>query len=585
MATAAHRILLYLTNLALAVHSMSVTCIRVRCSTPPSEWYVEHNSTPSDIYEIKAQLHMSEESQLPMLNITWVLNDDGSIQVLEATVICIENILFCLQCNYDESFTSIRNPQNQRWHFHYMDYPVDPNIFYTVSAYSIPTANINEDAPTKSASFVSPGCDDATMRNHKYCEDYLWQSNVSACLANTDVVINFTTNANSLRYDVRLTKCDDYLSAMLNHTKVFQAKVLEKLSWCSSIYGAKEMGNVLDQNPSSDFKIISSIQSNESRISITFMRNTGLNLSEKFCVGIKPYYHHCSNLCTVHEKLLQPCTTVVGMQRTDNEGNGYFLILIGLCAVLFVLACGLFLICKRVMKSRAKSQRARDFNCHMFRKPNSEVLTCSSVTGQADEKKASIAVAEPLQPITVLIIYSADNELFQTVVGAFADFLHSVNGIQVVVDIWQSRSVAEMGPAQWLTVQRDKADKIIIIISSSARERSSYSGDMYSMALNIFCSDLQKYSHLHKYCIVYFDAISSAKDIPSIYCPCLKFCLEKDINKLLRHLHGPSRGTHSKRPTQWPAYTHRVSYNHKMENVILKIKDMQNAQPASNIHG
>ncbi|XP_055503488.1 interleukin-17 receptor B isoform X2 [Leucoraja erinacea] len=519
MTTTAYRILLYLTNLALAVHSMSVTCIRVQCYAPPSEWYVKHNSTPSDIYEIKAQLHMSEESQLPMLNITWVLNDDGSIRVLEATAICIEDMLFCLRCNYDESFTSNRNPQNQRWHFHYMDYPVDPKTVYTVSAYNIPTANINEDAPTKSASFESPGCDDATMQNHKYCEDYLWQSNVSACLANTDVVINFTTNANSLKYDVRLTKCDDYSLAMLNNNTVFQ---------------------------------------------------------------IKPYFHHCSRFCTVHEKLLQPCTTV---ERTDNEGNGYFLIIIGWCAVLFVLACGLFLICKRVMKSRAKSQRARVFNSHMFRKPNSEVLTCSSVTGQADEKEASIAVAEPLQPITVLIIYSADNELFQTVVGAFADFLHSVNGIQVIVDIWQSRSIAEMGPAQWLTAQRDKADKIIIIISSSARERSSYSGDMYSMALNIFCSDLQKYSHRHKYCIVYFDAVSSAKDIPSIYCPCPKFCLEKDINKLLRHLHGPSRGTHSKRPTQWPAYTHRVSYNHKMKNVILKIKDLQNAQPASNIRG
>ncbi|XP_078270760.1 interleukin-17 receptor B isoform X2 [Rhinoraja longicauda] len=544
MATVAHRVLLHLTNLALAVHSMPVTCIGVQSYNPEPEWLLEHNSTPSDIYQIKAQLYMSEESQLPMLNITWVLNADGSIRVLEATRICIETIPFCLRCNYDESFTSIRNPQKRRWHFHYMDYPVDPKTFYKVSGYNIPTANIKEDVPKQSAELVTPGCDDATMRNHKLCEDDLWQSNISACLANTNVVISFTTSANSLKYDVRLTKRND--NSILNKTRISQ--------------------------------------SNESRISITFMMNTRLDLSEKICVGIKPHFEHCLPICTVHVKIVQPCTT-----------DGYFLILIGLCEVLAVLGCGLFLICKRVMKSRARSQSRRVFNCHMYHKRNDDIVTCSSVTGRADETNASAANTEPLQPVTVLIIYSADSQLFQTAVGAFADFLHSVNGIQVVVDIWQSRNIAEMGPAQWLAVQRDKAEKIIIIISKSARskwdaiccktnmgQRLGYSGDMYSMAFNTFCSDMQKASHLHKYCIVYFDAISSAKDIPSIYCPCLKFCLGKDINKLLKHLHGPSHAIHSKRPTQWPAYTHRVSYNHKMKNVILKIKALQNAQAASN---
>ncbi|XP_051874847.1 interleukin-17 receptor B isoform X2 [Pristis pectinata] len=508
-AGAAYFILFYFSHFGMATDSVSMTCKGLQAYLPPEEWLEHHESTPSDIYDLKAQLYMSEETQLPVLNITWLLSPDGSIQKLKATVICIQNTeRFCFQCNYNATFKSPWNPQKQLWQFHYTDYPVDPATSYTVTAFNIPTSNINEYAPETSANIETPGCDHDTMKNHAKCEDVLWKPNISACLVNNDVVINFTTSATSSMYYVDLSRCNVPSSPNLNETTIFQ---------------------------------------------------------------IEPYFYECHYFCKRHQVVLQHCKRDEGTIATpstealvfeDKLSFGYFII-IGLCAILSVLGVGLFL---------------------------------KNKLSKANERNSPTNDTEPLQPVKVLIIYSVDNELFQNVILAFADFLHSFNGIQVIIDVWQRRNIAEMGPAQWLASQKEKADKIIIVTSKSAKmkwdaiyyktsidQKLSFSEDMYSIALNLFCSDMQNYSHLHKYCIVYFDTICSAKDIPSIYSPCVKYCLGKDINKLFKNLRNSSHKVHSKYSTLGPYSNYNILFNHKMKNVILKLKDWQNIQPTSNI--
>ncbi|XP_072928308.1 interleukin-17 receptor B [Hemitrygon akajei] len=521
----------------VAIDSVSVTCQQVRASVPPNEWYHRHNSTPSDIYDLKAQLYISEETQLPALNITWILNADGSIQALKATRICVASTTtICYRCNYNATFKSPWNPQKQRWHFHYMDYPVNPATSYTVRAFNIPTSNINEYAPEKSASVITPGCDHVTMMSHIKCKAAHWKPNITACLVNNGVVISFTTSANAYDYDVKLSMCNKSSSPSLNRTII--------------------------------------PQKNGSRISITFVRNDVLDLAENICVKIKPYFKECYYSCKKHEVVLQHCKTneniiasllngAVSLEEKSNNATRYFIYITGICVVLIMLGVGVFLIKK---------------------------------LGKTNEKFLFTSVTEPLQPVKVLIIYAADNEKFQNVILAFADFLHSFNGIKVIIDIWQRRSIAEMGPAQWLAAQKEKADKIIIVISKSAKmkwdaiccetttdQRLSYSEDMYSIALNIFCSDLQSNSNLHKYCIVYFDAICSAKDIPGIYSPCEKYCLGKDINKLFKNLHNSSHKVQSKSSSLRPYFNYNILFNHKMKDVILKLIDWQKVQPTSNL--
>ncbi|XP_078399165.1 interleukin-17 receptor B [Cetorhinus maximus] len=529
--------LLHFVVSAVVTDSVTITCERKQFNEPPPEWTTPHERTPSDILDLKVQLQLSEKSQLPVLNISWIISPDGSIQELRATMICIQNRQrICLRCNYSASFKRAQNPQGQPWQFHYAEYPVDPGTWYSVNAFNIPTSNIDEFPPENLASFFTPHCDDVTMKNHKNCEDAHWNPNISLCMVNNDVVINFTTAANSLNYDVELVICDHFVS-----TPILNATTIP--------------------------------QSNGSRISITFVRNDVLDLSEQFCVTIKPYFPVCQHYCLVREEVLNcskrndykiPNTEGSAQSTARNLSNRHPYMVFGfivLSVILLALGTGLFVI-------------------HKLSKVNEKVLFTND--------------AQLLQPVKVLIVYSMDNTLFQDVVLTFAELLQRSSGIQVIIDMWQKRNIAEMGPAQWLALQKEIADKIIIICSKGAKmkwdaichkpnidQKMNNSEDMYSTAISIFCSDLQSGSHLHKYSIVYFDEISSANDIPGIFSSCVKYCLGKDINKLYKNLHGASQKTCSKHAIVMPHYDYKIPYNHKMNKAILEFKYWQNIHSTS----
>ncbi|XP_067908421.1 interleukin-17 receptor B [Heterodontus francisci] len=541
---------LYFAVLCMETDSVTINCERKRFDEPPSEWTIPHQRTPSDILDLKVQLQQSEENQLPVLDINWIISPDGSIQELRATMICIQSRQnICLRCNYNTSFKSELNPQDQPWQFHYAQYPVDPETNYFVTAFNIPTSNIGEFPPEKFRSLSTPSCDDVAMKNHKSCEDAHWNPNISLCMVNNDVVINFTASANSLRYDVELVICDRLVTSILNKTTI--------------------------------------PQSNGSRISIIFVRNDVLDLSGQYCVIIQPYFPTCEHYCYSHEKVLN-CSMKDGTdgscqesqqqnwssshQATVHQGNpgpqeggkGHQHFVFGfvvLGVILFALGAGLFVIWK---------------------------------LGKVNERILFTSDAQLLQPVKVLIIYSMDNTLFQNVVLTFAELLQSSNGIQVIIDMWQKRNIAELGPVQWLASQKEDADKVIIVCSKGAKmkwdaicgktninQKMNNSEDMYSTALNILCNDLQNASYLHKYSIVYFDKISSAKDIPGIFSSCVKYCLMKDINKFYKNLHNVSQKKCSEHAILMPYYNYKIQYNHKMEKAILELKDWQNTHSTS----
>uniref|UniRef100_UPI00398E5904 interleukin-17 receptor B n=1 Tax=Pristiophorus japonicus TaxID=55135 RepID=UPI00398E5904 len=535
---AASFVLLYFAVLGMATDSVSMTCERKQFNEHPPEWSITHEETPSDISDLKVELQLPKENHLPVLNVSWIISQDGSIQKLRATMICIQSQheWSCIRCNYNTPFKSAQNPQGQPWQFHYAEFPVDPESHYTVSAFNIPTSNIREYPPEKSTNLFTPNCDDVAMKNHHKCEDDHWNPNISVCVVNNDVVVNFTPSVNALSYDVELIICNLLMTPIFNKTTI--------------------------------------PQSNGSRISVRFVRNDVLNLSKQVCVTIYPHIPVCDPDCTIHEEVLN-CSkkmddripnTVTGMaSQTTELSNGYKHLILGsivLSVILFALGIGLFLICK-------------------LDKVNERILFTNET--------------QLLQPVKVLIIYSMDNALFQNIVLTFAEFLQSSSGIQVIIDMWQKRNIAEMGPVQWLASQKEKADKVIIVCSKGAKmkwdaifcktnidQKINNSGDMYSTALNIFCSDLQNGSYLHKYSIVYFDQISSAKDIPSIFSSCVKYCLGKDINKFYKNLHDASQKTCNKCSILMPYHDYKILYNQKMKNTILELKDWQNIHPTSN---
>ncbi|MGH0140670.1 UNVERIFIED_CONTAM: hypothetical protein FKN15_037778 [Acipenser sinensis] len=155
-------------------------------------------------------------------------------------------------------------------------------------------------------------------------------------------------------------------------------------------------------------------------------------------------------------------------------------------------------------------------------------------------------------PATVLIIYSLESRIFQKAVVAFAEFLHLHCRCKVIIDIWQTQKIAEMGQVQWLATQKETADKIVVICSNSANSKwnstsnpiaedytvSSALEDMYSLTLNMFSSDLKCPAALNKYMVVYFDEISTGKNIPPAFNFCKSYSLMKEIGKICKSMHG-----------------------------------------------
>ncbi|XP_043564014.1 interleukin-17 receptor B isoform X1 [Chiloscyllium plagiosum] len=517
---------LYFASLYMRTASVTITCTEKQFNEPPPEWIMPNEKTPSDILDLQVRLQQSEESQRSVLNISWTISPDGSIQELRATMICIQSPqTTCFRCDYSALFESAQNPQGQPWQFYYAEYPVKPATNYFVTAFNIPTANIGEYPPEKSTSLFTPSCSIATMKNHESCEDAQWNPNISLCMVNNDVVISFTASPNSLRYDVELVMCDLIVTPKLNGTTISK--------------------------------------SNRSRISITFVRNDVLDLSEGYCATIRPYFPLCQHNCYVHEKVLN-CSKKDDYKLPNTgeslrlfTGRPYLIhVFIVLSVTLLALGVGLYLLCK-------------------LGKVNERIVFTNEIR---------------LQSVKVLIIYSMENALFQNVVLTFAEFLQSSTGIQVIIDMWQKINIAEVGTVQWLATQKENADKIIIVCSKGVKMKCdaiccktnmnpnlNNSEDIFSTALNIFCSDIQNGSYLHKYIIVYFDQISSVKDIPSIFRPCVKYCLGKNINKFYRNLYDASQKPCGKCAILMPYCNYKIEYNQKMRKAILEFKNWQNS--------
>lgn len=142
----------------------------------------------------------------------------------------------------------------------------------------------------------------------------------------------------------------------------------------------------------------------------------------------------------------------------------------------------------------------------------------------------------PLKPRTVWIVYSADHKLYVDVVLKFAQFMITVCGTEVILDLLDEHQISEMGAVCWLTRQKQKMEalssKIIVLCSRGTRakwqamlghEESSVhlkqdnllpTGDLFTPALNLILPDFKQPSCFGLYLICYFEGISHESDIP-----------------------------------------------------------------------
>nr|XP_032650205.1 interleukin-17 receptor B isoform X4 [Chelonoidis abingdonii] len=185
---------------------------------PAHELRKWHSLTPADLHNLSAQLIETEVDthfRSYLINISWSLSMDASIKELTATKICvmskgIREHFECIRCNYTEKFQSQTMFGNRRWQFHYIGFPVEPEMFYSISAYNLPPANIYEDSPSKSIMLTSPGCKDNVMKYSKSCIEVgsLWNPNITACKIEAEVEVNFTTSSLGTKYTILLYECE-----------------------------------------------------------------------------------------------------------------------------------------------------------------------------------------------------------------------------------------------------------------------------------------------------------------------------------------------------------------------------------------
>lgn len=145
----------------------------------------------------------------------------------------------------------------------------------------------------------------------------------------------------------------------------------------------------------------------------------------------------------------------------------------------------------------------------------------------------------PLKPRKVWIIYSADHPLYVDVVLKFAQFLLTVCGTEVALDLLEEQVISEVGVMTWVGRQKQEMvetnSKIIILCSRGTRakwqailgweepavqlrcDRWKPAGDLFTAAMNMILPDFKKPACFGTYIICYFRDISSESDIPDLF--------------------------------------------------------------------
>nr|XP_020040213.1 interleukin-17 receptor B [Castor canadensis] len=488
--------LLVLLSLAALCRSAMHQESTIQCgseSGPSPEWMVQHTLTPGDLRDLRVELvktNIEAEDYSVLMNISWILRADASIRLLKATKICMTgkshvHSYSCVRCNYTEAFQSQTRPSGGKWTFSYVGFPVELSTLYFIGAHNIPNANMNEDGPSLSVNFTSPGCLDHVMKYKKKCIEAgsLWDPNITACKKDEKMVeVNFTISSLGDRYMV-----------LIQHNTVmgFSNVVENKLTRTSVV------------------------------ILVT-------GESEGAVVQVTPYFRTCGNDCIRRKGIVILCPQTGGPLPLDNNRaalGGWLPLFLVLLVATWVLAVGIYLTWR-----------------------------------QERIKMMSFPTTTTLLPlIKVLVVYPSEI-CFHHTVCYFTDFLQNHCRSEVILEKWQKKKIAEMGPVQWLTTQKQAADRVIFLLSNDDNSicdatcghregsPSDNSQDLFPLAFNLFCSDLSSQNHLHKYMVVYFSGADTKNNYEALHV-CPKYHLMKDSNafrvELLRVISHVSMGKQS----------------------------------------
>ncbi|NXT17468.1 I17RA protein, partial [Syrrhaptes paradoxus] len=438
-------------------------------------------SAPSSLHVSADVFHQVDGNLLPVLRLEWKVATDASIQYLRGAELAVmqvnSNQQICAQFDFQNNLPLQVRPDGGRWNFTFDRFEVEPGQTYQVTVYHLPKLGVHGDYNCKSMSFTMPGCKDSLMKRTIPCikTGSLWEPRIQGeSLDDTTLLVSFNPWMESARYQI-------HVASFLNEKK------------CKMITHDFTEGGLQQQ------------------VNVTIKIEKNIRACCNYIIQIQPFFEDCGTDCLRHSAFI-PCSPA-----PNDMIIWLYWCITGIC-VLLVGSVIAGVIC--MTKKRAGHRQGK---CN-----HNDLQTAAPYTDLP---------LPPLKPRKVWIVYSADHLLYVDVVLKFAEFLMTVCGTAVALDLLEDQQISELGPLPWLTRQKkemeDLSSKIIILCSRGTQakwqamlgsepvclkqDQQKPVGDLFTPALNLILPDFKKPACFGMYIVCYFEGISSENDIPDLF--------------------------------------------------------------------
>ncbi|XP_078270222.1 interleukin-17 receptor E-like isoform X2 [Rhinoraja longicauda] len=201
----------------------------------------------------------------------------------------------------------------------------------------------------------------------------------------------------------------------------------------------------------------------------------------------------------------------------------------------------------------------------------------------------------PLWSRTVLLMYSPDSEEHKSLVCTFADILKTELECNVILDLWDSGSVAEIGIVSWLYSKRELVEteggKIVIIWSGKSQEMYREWNmlepvskldhddlhDLFNTSMACIYNDILGNRNVGDYSIIYFRGQCGKKNIPDMFAEIPKYQMLKDFTSFVRQLQSAVDLTCSFRlSTKY--LVHKILKSEKMQRLMRSVEQSRKLQ-------
>ncbi|KAL1269170.1 hypothetical protein QQF64_031459, partial [Cirrhinus molitorella] len=174
------------------------------------------------------------------------------------------------------------------------------------------------------------------------------------------------------------------------------------------------------------------------------------------------------------------------------------------------------------------------------------VLLCCCIIYQIKRVGGSKRAAS----VRVLVVYPAVDTVFQHSVLLLAKSLQSHGDVSVVIDMWETGSLAKQGPLRWLNTQADLAERVLILSPPQHTQTddlksklvpsmpddtvSASASNLFALALNLVTSAAHDPHGRDKFWVINLD--HDEKCVHTELRGCRMFALPRDIKKLHQQL-------------------------------------------------